>query len=470
MASISTSQAKYTLDLLLDDMQNGISSTYLYELLDAYAPGSPQGDAGLGLFNSTGAPKPVAIAIHNMNTILADSGSTAASFSASTLPYSVVGGSSTGNNLQLAKSDGSYVIAVWDEQSIWDVTSGSEIAAVPHQETVKLGNGAQLFAVDVYDPLAGTSPIKSLAQINSLTVSVTDHPLFIQVRPSPTPLALTAGESVSGPTNATSITISGSLSGGPSGIQRIKIVDTYNGHQISLGTTLANANGDWSFNTTGLADGTHQFAAAAIDAAGTTLLQVSAGKVVNVDTAAPKPVIKIITGNWDGGITLSGTSEANSVVTVTNTIAGKSAVVGIVTTANTGTWQLTSHVKINTSVVNNYLASAQDAAGNVSAMPGSLILASTGTDTLTSTPSFSDVFAVMSFKGSDFINDFQTASQVGSLHDFIDFSGRGITSFNQVQSMMSGSASTVINIGSGKTVTLNSVTPSSLTAADFRYS
>ena len=62
----TTVQAKYTLDLLMDDAQSGIANTYLYELMD-------EGD-GYGLFDSSNNPKPVATAIHNLTTILADSG------------------------------------------------------------------------------------------------------------------------------------------------------------------------------------------------------------------------------------------------------------------------------------------------------------------------------------------------------------------------------------------------------------
>ena len=67
-------QAKYTLDLLMDAAKDGISKTYLYQLMDAYQPGSPQGDDGFGLFDPNNAPKEAATAIHNLTTILADNG------------------------------------------------------------------------------------------------------------------------------------------------------------------------------------------------------------------------------------------------------------------------------------------------------------------------------------------------------------------------------------------------------------
>ena len=76
----------------------------------------------------------------------------------------------------------------------------------------------------------------------------------------------------------------------------------------------------------------------------------------------------------------------------------------------------------------------------------------------------------MSFKGSEVISGFEAALVTGAVHDAIDFSGRGIASFSQLQPMISGGASAVITIGSGKTVTLSGVAASALTTADFRFS
>ncbi len=122
------------------------------------------------------------------------------------------------------------------------------------------------------------------------------------------------------------------------------------------------------------------------------------------------------------------------------------------------------------SKIHTYTTSATDLAGNSGVMPGRFVLADTGNDVLNGNAAVSDVFAFMSFKGTDVINGFEASSVVGANHDYIDFSGRGITSFGQVQSMMSGTSSTIINIGAGKTITVANIAPSLFTAADFRYS
>ena len=187
-------------------------------------------------------------------------------------------------------------------------------------------------------------------------------------------------------------------------------------------------------------------------------------------TVTLQPLTKIITGNRDGGVTLAGSSAANSTVTVSDTVGGITTVLGTATASSTGAWSLTSHTMVKTAAINSYTVSAQDAAGHSGSMGGQFLLASTGVDTLTGTAGAADVFAIMSFKGSDVINGFETNAAVGSAHDVVDFSGRGISSFSQLQPLISGGSSAVITIGGGKTVTLTDVAASSLTAADFRFS
>ncbi|RYF09340.1 MAG: hypothetical protein EOO77_24045 [Oxalobacteraceae bacterium] len=234
-----------------------------------------------------------------------------------------------------------------------------------------------------------------------------------------------------------------------------------------LGTTTANGKGQWIYSPVGLSDGAISLTATETDAAGNS---ATARIAITLDTIAPKPAAKIITGLTGGRITLAGVSEANSLVTVVDTTSNASIVVGTATTASNGVWSLTSQAAVDTSKIHTYTTSATDLAGNFSAMPGCFILADTGNDILKGSVGVSDVFAFMSFKGTDVINGFEASSVVGANHDYINFSGRGITSFGQVQSMMSGTTSTIINIGSGKTITVANIAPSLFTATDFRYS
>ena len=279
-----------------------------------------------------------------------------------------------------------------------------------------------------------------------------------------TPPMVTIGlASDTGSSNSDKVTSSAALTGSGDPLTTI----TIRKGTMVLGTTISDSSGSWSYSPSNLPNGSNTLTATEIDTAGNS---GTATIAITLDTIAPKPAMTIITGISGGGVTLTGTSEANSIVTISDTSNGTTKILGAVTTGTNGAWSLTSHVVVDVSKIHTYTTISTDVAGNVGATPGSLYLASTGNDTLTGNANVSDVFAIMSFKGTDIINGFEASSVVGASHDYINFSGRGITSFSQVQSMMSGSTSTVINIGLGKTVMVSNVAPSIFTAADFRYS
>jgi hypothetical protein len=177
-------QAKYTLDLLMDDAKNGIAHTDLYQLLDAYEPGSPQGDDGYGLFNPSNQPKEAATAIHDLTTILADTGTDASTFTTTAIGYSVTGLPATGNSMVIQKSNGASDIVVWNEPAIWNESTGTEITAATQDVTVQLGATYQ--KVEVFDPLSGSAPTETLTNVSSVALGLTDHPLIVEVEPQTT--------------------------------------------------------------------------------------------------------------------------------------------------------------------------------------------------------------------------------------------------------------------------------------------
>jgi hypothetical protein len=175
-----TVQEDYTLDLLFDTSKDGIARTYLYQLLDAYAAGSPQGDDGYGLFDNSGAPKLAAVGLHNLTALMADPGG--ANFTPTTLNYSVSGLPADGNSELFEKSDGMFVLAVWAEPAIWDNATGTQIGAPAETVTVSIG-GHGFSTAALFDPTIGTAAIASQGVGNSVTFSVTDHPLLIEIAP-----------------------------------------------------------------------------------------------------------------------------------------------------------------------------------------------------------------------------------------------------------------------------------------------
>lgn len=264
-----TVQAKLTLDELMDGFKDGISKTYLYELFD-------DSGADYGLFNADGTPKLAATAIHNLTTILADLGATS-SFTPGSLSYAVPNLPTNGNQLLFEKSSGVFDLVLWAEAQIWNPDTESEIVAPSRSATVNFGQTENL--VLIFDPLQGTTPIAVYSNTQSVQVTLSDHPIIVEL-PSTTPtLAVpkVTGNSVS---STNTVTLSGS--GLPD-----SIVLVYDGTTL-LGPTTANGTGGWSFLTGALADGTHNIAALDTDAAG-DISSLSAALQVIVGTQTPAP-------------------------------------------------------------------------------------------------------------------------------------------------------------------------------------
>jgi hypothetical protein len=135
-----STQAKLTLDLLFSAFAQGVSKTYLYQLRAAYAdPKGTNMDAHYGLFNLNNSPKPAAVALHNLTTILATDAAPAENFVPDTLAYTLTGLPPNANSLLLQREPGRYILAVWAEPVIWDEKTHAPVASPTTSVTVRLG-------------------------------------------------------------------------------------------------------------------------------------------------------------------------------------------------------------------------------------------------------------------------------------------------------------------------------------------
>jgi putative heme iron utilization protein len=250
-------QAKSILNTLVDAYKDGVSTTYLYQLLDASADNDPSNpESHYGLFNSDGTPKLAATAIHNLTTILADDGKGGHTPTAS-LNYTLDGMPATGNSMVLGKSNGAYELVVWAEPKIWNDATDTEISNPTKSVTINLGSVHHL--ISVYDPLSGTSPIATYTDVSQIVVPVTDHPLIIEIDapagggsapPAVTDVSGTAADIVS---QMSDLNASGSL-------QTITLTDTHvlpvaseatMSYMIShYATALAAIQGGYQFSVT----------------------------------------------------------------------------------------------------------------------------------------------------------------------------------------------------------------------------
>lgn len=155
-------------------------------------------------------------------------------------------------------------------------------------------------------------------------------------------------------------------------------ISVYNNGTL-LGSVVVGNTGTWSFTPpSSLAEGTHVLTIRETDPAGNQSAP-SAGFTVVVDTVSTMPVITNVTddvGNTattvvsgtptnDATPTLSGTAEANSVVTIFD----GGTQIGVVTADGTGAWTFTPETALAEGS-HSFTAQATDPQGNVSAVSG----------------------------------------------------------------------------------------------------
>lgn len=169
-------QAKLSLNLVLDATRLGVAKTFLYELADDPHSGGGAWDYG-GLYHSDWTPKPAAVALHNLITTLTTS---AGGIPTPAAPaYTVSGLTAHNDSLTVHETDGTYAIVIWSEPDIWDAVAHTPIAAAAQTATIQLRQAVGGYAI--YDPLIGTAPIRSGGATSRISVQVTDHPLVVEL-------------------------------------------------------------------------------------------------------------------------------------------------------------------------------------------------------------------------------------------------------------------------------------------------
>jgi hypothetical protein len=152
------SAARFTLDAVFDGIKDGDVKMYFYALFDDSAE-------KFGLMNSDGSPKPAGTALHNLTTIMTDTG---APLSGS-LSYSLSGTTANDNSLLMRKSNGAFELAVWNE---------SDLA---HTVTFSLPTAAR--TLRIYDPMTGITAVRSQSGALSISFPVSNHPVIAEIIP-----------------------------------------------------------------------------------------------------------------------------------------------------------------------------------------------------------------------------------------------------------------------------------------------
>jgi hypothetical protein len=153
-------KGKILTSVYLDGAARGWLDTFIYQMLDDVDT--------FGIFTNASPPVPKLSAtyIHNLTSIIAD---TSSAFTPTPISYSVQNNPVTGHSLLLQKSNGTYALAVWGE---------AFASETPTAVTVNLG--ATYANVSVFDITVGTTAINAYSLVNSIPLTLTDHPFIIE--------------------------------------------------------------------------------------------------------------------------------------------------------------------------------------------------------------------------------------------------------------------------------------------------
>jgi hypothetical protein len=149
--------------LYLDHYKGGWSHTAVYLLRDRT---DESGDQSFGFYKGDYTPRKSAIYLHNLTTILADTGS----FKPGKLQYAIPNQPETVHEMLLQKRNGTFELVVWDEK----FASGGT-------DDVHVNLGVKHRTVKVYDTTVGTTAVQTLNGVNSVPLTLSNHPVVLEI-------------------------------------------------------------------------------------------------------------------------------------------------------------------------------------------------------------------------------------------------------------------------------------------------
>lgn len=157
-------QACLYLNLYLDQFRRGWSYTAIYLLRDR---SDESGNQQFGFYKTNYAPRKSAIYLHNLTSILEDDGKNKGR-QEGVLNYSIPDKPATVHHLLLQKTNGTYELIVWDERKVLS-------------DHIILRLGKTYKSLTIYDPTINSTPMKQLSNVNSISLTLTDHPMIIEI-------------------------------------------------------------------------------------------------------------------------------------------------------------------------------------------------------------------------------------------------------------------------------------------------
>ncbi len=175
-----TSQAVGELQIYFSGAALGITRTYVYELKDAYLPGTPPFSTWGFFHDTTAAPKQSATVMHHLTTVL---GWLPQSTTVVPVTASVSGATPDAHEVALTDGFGGVALFVWRDIPVWSVQAQASAIPAPVPVTIKLPRSCvSAYTYDTYKNVltpvsAGSGPI---------TIGVEPYPVGFYCSMSPT--------------------------------------------------------------------------------------------------------------------------------------------------------------------------------------------------------------------------------------------------------------------------------------------
>ncbi|NAZ87050.1 hypothetical protein GTR00_13245, partial [Kineococcus sp. T90] len=160
-------------NLYLDHFRRGMARTFSYELFDQHPDNAFE--SKFGLLNNDGSPKPSFTAISNLTALLNDKGS---AFSTKPLNYELQGANAKTRTLLLQKRDGSYWLAVWQQDRLFD---GNQVVN-PADAPVTLKLGSTVSSAKLYDPVKSRAAVRSVAGTDTVSFTSSESVTLVELR------------------------------------------------------------------------------------------------------------------------------------------------------------------------------------------------------------------------------------------------------------------------------------------------
>ncbi len=172
--------ATYIPRLFLEYFSRGVTRTYSYELLDESSdPAQADPEAHFGLLRNDLSPKPAFDALRNTVGILNDPG---AGFTPEALEYTVDGDQTDLHQVLLQKQDGSFYLALWRAESVWD-QAGHTAIQVP-STPVRLQFDRSMNSAQRYMPNVSAAPLDTVpSHGDTLSVGVGAQVVILRLEP-----------------------------------------------------------------------------------------------------------------------------------------------------------------------------------------------------------------------------------------------------------------------------------------------